>query len=71
MYALPNPIEFYQPNFDKSQLVPILIGMDHLGAHGCQMLVDFGSGLAMDGVDDNPEVYQLPVNPKKHYMWPN
>ena len=71
LYALPNPIEFYQPNFDKSQLVPILIGMDHLGAHGCQMLVGFGSGLAMDGVDDNPEVYQLPVNPKKHYMWPN
>ena len=29
------------------------------------MLVDFGSGLAMDGVDDNPEVYQLPVNPKE------
>ena len=69
LHALPNPIEFYQPNFDKSQLVPILIGMDHLGPHGCQMLVDFGSGLAMDGVDDNPEVYQLPVNPKKHCMY--
>jgi hypothetical protein len=69
LHALPNPIEFYQPNFDKSQLVPILIGMDHLGAHGCQMLVDFGSGLAMDGVDDNPDVYQLPVNPKKHRMY--
>ena len=43
--------------------------MDHLGAHGCQMLVDFGTGLAMDGIDNNPEVYQLPVNPKKHYMY--
>jgi len=56
LYAIPNPVEIYQPNFDKKQLVPVLIGMDHLGAHGCQMLVDFGSGLALDGLDDSAEI---------------
>ena len=33
VYALPNPPELHQPGFDGSMLVPILVGMDHLGPH--------------------------------------
>ncbi|CAE7692299.1 unnamed protein product [Symbiodinium sp. CCMP2592] len=38
IYALPNPAEFYKSNFDKTNLVPILIGMDFLGKQGHYML---------------------------------
>ena len=34
LFALPNPSEFYEVNFDKSTLVPVLVGMDFLGTHG-------------------------------------
>ena len=33
LFALPNPSEFYEVNFDKSTLVPVLVGMDFLGKH--------------------------------------
>ena len=39
---------------NEKNLIPVLVGMDHLGSQGCQMLIDFGTGLVMDGVDENP-----------------
>eukprot|EP00439_Symbiodinium_sp_Y106_P001694 s8914_g1.t1 len=67
LYILPNPAEYYQSSFDKSALVPILIGMDFLGPTGVGMLVDFSTGLAMLSKESNPEVFQLCINKKGHY----
>ena len=47
VYALPNPPELHAPGFQRSMLVPILIGMDHLGQHGASMMIDFTTGLAL------------------------
>ena len=62
---MPNPEEAYKPGFDKSTLVPILVGMDFMGKHGHKLLIDFGTGLAMYG--DNPEIFSLGVNTKGHF----
>ena len=64
LYSLPNPEVMNQHN-----IVPILVGMDHLGPHGCQMLIDFGHGYVIDGVDPNPQIYQLETNNKGHYVY--
>ena len=40
LFALPNPPELHHPGFDKSTLVPILVGMDHLGGD-TGMTIDF------------------------------
>ena len=64
LFSLPNPEEMNPKN-----VVPVLIGMDHIGAHGCQMLVDFASGYVIDGVDPNPEIYQLNTNSKGHFVY--
>ena len=63
LFSLPNPEVMHEKN-----LVPILVGMDHLGIHGCQMLVDFGTGLVMDGVDTSRQTYQLCINSKGHLV---
>ncbi|CAE7295575.1 GIP [Symbiodinium sp. CCMP2592] len=67
LYTLPNPAEYYQSSFDKSALVPILIGMDFLGPNGVGMLIDFSTGLAMLSKESNPQVFQLCINQKGHY----
>ena len=64
LYSLPNPEDMSPKN-----LVPILVGMDHLGPSGCQMLVDFGSGYVIDGVDVKPSIYKLDTNNKGHYVY--
>ena len=64
LFSLPNPEVMHEKN-----LVPILVGMDHLGIHGCQMLVDFGTGLVMDGVDTSRQTYQLRINSKGHLVY--
>ena len=69
LYTLPNPVEYYQSNFDKQTLVPVLVGMDFLGKNGSGVLIDFGTGLAMCTRDDNPEIFQLHVNAKGHYVY--
>ena len=33
------------------------------------MLVDFASGYVTDGVDPNPEIYQLDTNSKGHFVY--
>ncbi|CAE7771249.1 unnamed protein product [Symbiodinium sp. CCMP2592] len=67
LYTLPNPAEYYQAQFDKSTLVPILIGMDFIGPEGVGMMIDFATGLAMYTKESSPEIFQLPVNRKGHY----
>ncbi|CAE7564781.1 unnamed protein product, partial [Symbiodinium necroappetens] len=67
LYTLPNPAEYYQAQFDKSTLVPILIGMDFIGPEGVGMLIDFATGLAMFTKESSPEIFQLDVNSKGHY----
>ena len=69
LYTLPNPVEYYQFNFDKTTLVPVLIGMDFLGRQGSGLLIDFSTGLAMCTKESNPEIFQTPVNSKGHYVY--
>ena len=54
---------------NEKNLIPVLVGMDHLGSQGCQMLIDFGTGLGMDGVDEKPEIYQLHCKNKGHFVY--
>ena len=68
LYALPNPKEYFQAAFDKSSLVPILVGMDFLGKNGNGLIIDFTTGLATSSLDDNPEVFHLLQNQKGHFM---
>ncbi|CAE7533658.1 nosip, partial [Symbiodinium necroappetens] len=44
LYTLPNPTEYYASHFDKSSLVPVLVGMDFLGPEGMGMAIDFSTG---------------------------
>ena len=64
LFSLPNPEELSVKN-----IVPILIGMDHLGKTGCQMMVDFMSGYVIDGVDKEPSIYKLKSNAKGHFEY--
>ena len=68
IYALPNPSEFYKSNFDKNNLVPILIGMDFLGKQGQSMIVDFSTGLFVSTQEPNPQAERLQENRKGHFM---
>ena len=68
VFTLPNPPGLHHPDFDRSSLVPILVGMDHLSGQPSAMLVDFRTGLAMDSYDIHPQEYQLPCNHKGHYV---
>ncbi|CAE7801840.1 unnamed protein product, partial [Symbiodinium necroappetens] len=68
LYVLPNPSEYYQADFDKGSLVPVLIGMDHLGPSGVGMMIDFASGLAMNTSEPNPSIYKLDKSKKGHYV---
>ena len=68
LYTLPNPAEYFQADFDKSSLVPVLIGMDHLGPQGVGMMIDFATGLAMNTKESSPSIFRLDVNKKGHYV---
>ena len=68
LYALPNPPDLHDPNFDRSTLVPILVGMSHLAGSCSSMAVDFRTGMAMDTFKNEPEAYRLPSNRKGHYI---
>ncbi len=41
LFALPNPLDLHHPDFDRNSLVPVLIGMDHLGSKERGMSIDF------------------------------
>ncbi|CAE7799282.1 GIP [Symbiodinium sp. CCMP2456] len=68
LYTLPNPTEYYASHFDKSSLVPVLVGMDFLGPEGMGMAIDFSTGLALNSKEQHPEVYRLRTNVKGHYV---
>ena len=68
IFALPNPPDLHQPWFDRSMLVPILIGMDHLGPNGAAMMIDFKTGMCLNTKEENPQPYQLRKNHKGHYV---
>lgn len=70
LFALPNPPDLHHPDFDRHSLVPVLVGMDHLGSKERGMSIDFPTGLAMDSSfsSDKPKIYQLPSNQKGHYV---
>ena len=68
LFALPNPSEFYEANFDKTSLVPVLVGMDFLGQQGAGMLLDFTTGLSMFTSEGTDEVLQPVKNRKGHFM---
>ena len=71
MYCLPNPEDVNHPGFNKSSLVPVLLGMDHLSGRDAPesaMTVDFATGLALDSNNPKPDIYQLQSNSKGHYV---
>ena len=68
LYTLPNPQEYYSSQFDKSTLVPVLIGMDFMGENGEGMIIDFSTGMAMNSRESNPEVFRLQANHKGHLV---
>ena len=48
-------------------MVPVLLGMDHLSgreARKSAMTIGFHTGLALESLNPNPEVFQLPSNSK-------
>lgn len=66
LFALPNPPQLHDPNFDRSSMVPILVGMDYLGDAHFGLCIDFPTGMAIQTNDG--EAFQLPVNQKGHYV---
>ena len=68
LYTLPNPENYDKETTDKSSLVPVLIGMDHMGSQGVGMMIDFAAGLAMNTKESNPDIYKLSVNHKGHFV---
>ena len=69
IFALPNPPDLHHPEFDRSTLVPILLGMDHLSGIDTAMIIDFSTGLALDAYDSDTEPYRLKKNHKGHYVY--
>ena len=66
MYCLPDP-----KDGDKRNLVPVLLGMDHLSgkdAPESALTIDFHTGLAIESMNPQPHVHQLPSNTKGHYV---
>ena len=66
VYALPNPDEYYEPNFKEYMLVPILVGMDYLAKVG--LILDFVDGHAVHGTDPHAKPFNMKKNAKGHFM---
>ena len=61
----------HRADFDKTNMVAVLLGMDHLSgreARESAMTIGFHTGLALESLNPNPEVFQLPSNSKGHYV---
>ena len=65
MYILPGPDGFVDGWSSPSQLVPILVGMDHLQKIG--LVLDFSDGFALHGAEPKAEPYCLHKNAKGHF----
>ena len=75
VFALPNPPEYVEKWFRPHMLVPILVGMSHIGPRGAGMIVDFNDGYyvnANDLVDGQPppqdDSHHLSSNAKGHFI---
>ncbi|OLP88348.1 hypothetical protein AK812_SmicGene30332 [Symbiodinium microadriaticum] len=75
VYALPNPPEYVEPWFRPHMLVPILVGMSHIGPEGAGMIIDFNDGSFLNAADiankrelPPEEARHLPTNSKGHYI---
>ncbi|CAE7548364.1 unnamed protein product, partial [Symbiodinium necroappetens] len=75
VYALPNRPEFVESWFRPHMLVPILVGMSHIGSTGAGMIIDFNDGSYLNAADlankrqrppDDPQY--LTSNSKGHFM---
>ncbi|CAE7238727.1 unnamed protein product [Symbiodinium sp. CCMP2592] len=75
VYALPNPPEFVERWFRPHMLVPILVGMSHIGSGGAGMIIDFNDGSYLNAADisklrqrppDDPQY--LTSNSKGHFV---
>ncbi|OLQ15076.1 hypothetical protein AK812_SmicGene734 [Symbiodinium microadriaticum] len=75
VYALPNPPEFVESWFRPHMLVPILVGMSHIGSTGAGMIIDFNDGSYLNAADlankrqrppDDPQY--LTSNSKGHFV---
>jgi hypothetical protein len=66
MYCLPDP-----KNVDPKNMVPVLLGMDHLSGRDSPesaLTIDFNTGLAVESLNPSPTIHQLPSNNKGHYI---
>ena len=68
VFALPNPPEYHEPWFDDSLLVPILIGMDFLGAQGVGMVIDFTDGYSWAAMTPGSSPQILKRSSKGHFV---
>ena len=75
VYALPNPPEYVEPWFRPHMLVPILVGMSHIGPEGAGMIIDFNDGSYLNAADiankrelPPEEARHLSTNSKGHYI---
>ncbi|CAE7794539.1 unnamed protein product [Symbiodinium sp. CCMP2592] len=75
VYALPNPPEYVEPWFRHHMLVPILVGMSHIGATGAGMIIDFNDGSFLNAADianhrelPPEEARHMSSNAKGHYI---
>lgn len=66
VFALPNPEEYYKPDFKDYMLVPILVGMDYLSKVG--LILDFHDGQAVHGADPQAKPFEMLKNGKGHFM---
>ena len=51
VFVLPNPPEFVETWFRPHMLVPILVGMSHIGPRGAGMIIDFNDGSYLNAAD--------------------
>ncbi|CAE7258173.1 TY1B-NL2, partial [Symbiodinium necroappetens] len=70
VYALPNPPEYFEKWFSEDMLVPILVGMSHIGRSGAGMIVDFSDGYFVNANDPNlsDKPQYLSRNDKGHFV---
>ena len=70
VFAFPNPPEYVEKWFQPEMLVPILLGMSHMGPQGAGMIVDFNDGYFVNATDSqtrNEDTY-MSTTCKGHYV---
>ncbi|CAE7260736.1 unnamed protein product [Symbiodinium sp. CCMP2592] len=70
VFALPNPPEYVEKWFRPEMLVPILVGMSHMGPRGAGMIVDFNDGYFVNATDQElrDKDQYMSTTSKGHYV---